>query len=71
VIPIVEQDMVKDVGARRVFTVFGCEGDAHKERRPVLGEIAHFKVWRYGRQWLPQKAYKASVGHLSIHCCSK
>ena len=43
-IPTVTQDMVKDVGARRVFTVFGCEGDAHKERRPVLGEIAHFKV---------------------------
>ncbi len=42
--------MVKDVGARRVFTVFGCEGDAHKERRPVLGEIAHFKVWLYGCQ---------------------
>ena len=36
--------MVKDVGARRVFTVFGCEGDVDKEKRPVLGEIAHFKV---------------------------
>ena len=40
------QDMVKDVGARRVFTVFGCEGDVDKEKRPVLGEIAHFKARR-------------------------
>ena len=37
-------DMVKEVGARRVFTVFGCEGDRDRAVRPVLGEIAHYKV---------------------------
>ena len=37
-------DMVKEVGARRVFTVFGCEGDRDKAIRPILGEIAHYKV---------------------------
>ena len=40
-------DMVKEVGARRVFTVFGCEGDRDKAVRPVLGEIAHYKVLNF------------------------
>ena len=37
-------EMVKEVGARRVFTVFGCPGDADPAMRPILGEIAHYKV---------------------------
>ena len=37
-------EMVKEVGARRVFTVFGCPGDTEPSTRPTLGEIAHYKV---------------------------
>ena len=34
-----------EAGARRILTVFGCPGERHKERRPFMGEAAHFKVF--------------------------
>jgi len=32
---------LKDVGAKRIITLFGCGGDRDKTKRPKMGKIAH------------------------------
>jgi UDP-N-acetylmuramyl tripeptide synthase len=36
-------DTVRDVGAKRVITVFGCGGERDQTKRAYMGELAHFK----------------------------
>ena len=36
-------DTVKECGAKRIITVVGCGGDRDKTKRPLMGEIAHYK----------------------------
>jgi UDP-N-acetylmuramyl tripeptide synthase len=43
-------DAVKEAGAKRVFLVFGCEGDGNRQLREQMGEVAHFKVRRARRR---------------------
>jgi len=36
-------DTVRECGAKRIITVFGCGGDRDPSKRPLMGEVAHFK----------------------------
>ena len=56
-----------EAGARRILTVFGCPGERHKERRPFMGEAAHFKV--FSETWTAPSIWQLAWECCNISCC--
>ena len=37
-------DHMRECGPKRIWLVFGCQGEVDESSRPLMGEISHFKV---------------------------
>lgn len=37
-------DHMRECGPKRIWLVFGCQGEVDESARPLMGEIAHYKV---------------------------
>ncbi len=37
-------DNMKELTPKRIWLLFGCEGEGDETIRPLMGEIAHYKV---------------------------
>lgn len=61
-------DSIREAGARKIFLVFGCEGGGDKEKRPFMGEIAHYKVpWLLFQPVSPKLNYQLSKRNFCQH----